>query len=106
MGNTTVEIVSDYLDDLERLLQHADAASVAVMAPAELRRTLRALRAILAKHCPGPDAYQSSGFVSRLWWRAWQQICSSSAWQVAYQHLIAASPVDPTGPIDAVGGPR
>ena len=106
MGNTTVEIVSDYLDDLERLLQHTDAASVAVMAPTELGRTICALRAILADHCPDPQTHPRARSIRRLWWRAWQQVCSSRAWQVAYQHLIAAPPAAPTGPIDAVGGPR
>ncbi|WP_423464259.1 hypothetical protein ACO229_06795 [Promicromonospora sp. MS192] len=98
--------MSDYLDDLEHLLQHADAASVAVMAPAELGPTVRALQAILADHVPEAQDHRCTGPVRRLWRRAWQQVCSSRAWQLAYQHLIAAAPVNPTGPINVVGGPR
>ncbi|PUB32593.1 hypothetical protein C8K30_1011119 [Promicromonospora sp. AC04] len=106
MDTAAHQIVSDYLDDLEHLLQHTDAASVAVMAPSELRRTVRALRAILADRAPDRRDQQHNGPIRRLWWQAWQQVCLAWAWQVAYQHLIAAPPADPTGPIGVVGGPR
>ncbi len=88
------QIVSDYLDDLEHLLQHTDAASAAVMAPTELNRTIGALRAILVGPALDRRAQQYDGPVRWLWWRAWQRLCSSWAWQIAYHHLIAAPAPD------------
>ena len=102
----THQIVGDYLNDLEHLLQHADATSVAVMAPTELARTIHALRAILADHEPESPTGGHSGPIGQMWRKALQQVGSSRAWHVAYQHLIAAAPADPTGPIKVVGGPR
>jgi hypothetical protein len=105
--NATDQIVHDYLDDLEHLLQHADTTSVAVMAPSELERTIRALRAILADHAP-----DTSGRCHRCtprWaprWAWWRRAWPCRAWQAAHQHLVIAAPAHPTGPILPVGGPR
>ncbi|MFC8796973.1 hypothetical protein ACFT2C_04525 [Promicromonospora sp. NPDC057138] len=102
----THKIVRDYLANLKRLLQQADTASVAVMAPTELERTINALNAILA------DAPDTSGHCHRCttrWaprWAWWHRAWPCRAWQIAHQHLIAADPTHPTGPIHAVGGPR
>lgn len=93
----------DYLNDVDHLLQHADAASVAVMAPTELERMIHALRAILARHAPNADG-RCHRCTAR--WAWWSQARPCHAWQIAHQHLVEAAPAHPTGPILAAGGPR
>ncbi|MFI8528276.1 hypothetical protein ACIGB8_27715 [Promicromonospora sukumoe] len=103
MGNTTVEIVSDYLNEVERLLQHADGPSVAVLAPAELERTVEVIRALLADH--HLDALgRCRRCTSR--WAWWRRAVPCREWKIAYERAIAALTAHPTGPILAVGGPR
>ena len=103
MHSTADQIVRDYLNDVDHLLQHVDAASVAVMAPTELERMIHALRAILARH-----ASDAGGRCHRCTarWAWWRQARPCHAWQIAHQHLVEAAPAHPTGPILAFGGPR
>ncbi|WP_454852247.1 hypothetical protein [Promicromonospora soli] len=105
MHNATDQIVSDYLDDLEHLLQHADAASVAVAAPTELDRTIRAL---VVDHAPGrlgllPPLHHQVGVAAGV---VAPGVWPCRAWQTAHQHLITAAPAHATEPILAIGGPR
>jgi hypothetical protein len=103
MGNTTVEIVSDYLDDLEHLLQHADGPSVAILAPAELERTLQTIRGLLAGHSPDKHGRCPRCTPRWAWWR---RTVPCREWKIAYQRMISAPAAHPTGPILAIGGPR
>lgn len=103
MDTAAHQIVSDYLDDLEHLLQHADAASVAVMAPAELERTIQTVRALLSGHSPAGQGRCPRCAPRWAWWR---RALPCRAWQIAYQHTIAAPIAHPTGPILTSGGPR
>jgi hypothetical protein len=107
MHTTADQIVRDYLDDLEHLLRHADAASVAVMTPTELERTIRALRAILMDHALDMHR-RCRRCTTRLAWRwaPWLRSRPCRAWQLAHQHLVVDAPLHPTGPILALGGPR
>ncbi|MFC8797126.1 hypothetical protein ACFT2C_05300 [Promicromonospora sp. NPDC057138] len=105
MHNATDQIVSDYLDDLEHLLQHADAASVAVMAPTELERTICAL---LVNHTPRrlgllPPLHHQVGVAEVV---VAPGVWPYRAWQTAHQRLVTAAPAHPTEPIVAIGGPR
>lgn len=111
MYSATDQIVSDYLDDVEHLLQQADATSVAVMAPTELARTVHALRAILADHAPDASGRCHRCATRRpwswAWWRvSWRRAWPCRTWQTAHQHLVTAAPAQPTGPISVIGGPR
>ncbi len=103
MDNAVQRIVQDYLNDVEHLLRHADAPSVAVLAPAELERTIQTVRALLAGHSP-------TGQGRCPWcaprWAWWRRALPCRAWQIAYQHIIEAPIARPTGPILASGGPR
>ena len=103
MSNATDEIVRDYLNDVSHLLQHADAPSVAILAPTELERTIQALRALLAGHSPAGHGRCPRCTPRWAWCR---RGLPCRAWQIAHQYLVTAAPTHPTGPVLAVGGPR
>lgn len=94
--------LQDYLTDLDNLVQHLDRKSLAVLAPDEMPRLIRGLRAVLAPHTANAHGR------CRRWnrWRLWRRAMPRDNWDRAYQEIVAAAPTNPTGPVEVIGGPR
>jgi hypothetical protein len=92
----------EQLTYLDRLAKNADRESLAVLAPDELPRLIRGLRAVLAPHTA--DAHGRCRRCNR--WRPWRRALPCDNWDRAYEEIMVAAPSNPTGPVVFRGGPR